>query len=54
MSTRSPDAPQSLTEIVSYFFTRREVILQNWRTACEEDPDLVKISSLSRECCPLS
>ncbi len=49
MSTIPPDIAQPLAELVSYFFTRREVILQNWRTACEEDPALSKTSSLSRE-----
>ncbi|WP_018623174.1 sensor histidine kinase [Spirosoma luteum] len=49
MSIIPPGISQPLAELVSYFFTRREVILQNWRTACEEDLALSKISSLSRE-----
>ena len=49
MSTIPSDASQPSSEVVTYFYTRREVILQNWRTACEEDPALIKISSLSRE-----
>lgn len=49
MSTISPETLQPLAELVSYFFTRREAILQNWRTACEKDLALSKTSSLSRE-----
>ena len=45
----SSDSQQPLTELVSYLFTRREAILNNWRQACEQDPALNKISSLSRE-----
>ncbi|MVM28695.1 sensor histidine kinase [Spirosoma sp. HMF4905] len=45
----SSDTRQPLTELVSYLFTRREAILNNWRQACEHDPSLQRISSLSRE-----
>jgi signal transduction histidine kinase len=40
---------ESLTDLVNYLFTRREAILNNWRTACEKDPVLGKVSALSRE-----
>ncbi|MCX6215016.1 HAMP domain-containing sensor histidine kinase [Spirosoma sp.] len=49
MTTRSSDNPQPLAELVSYFFTRREAILNNWRIACENDTFLGKISTLSRD-----
>lgn len=49
MATSIEDVPDQLTELVSYLFTRREAILNNWRTACEQDPTLSKISALSRE-----
>ncbi|MVM38096.1 sensor histidine kinase [Spirosoma sp. HMF3257] len=45
----SSDFQQPLAELVSYLFTRREAILNNWRQACEHDPLLHRISSLSRE-----
>ncbi|QDK78642.1 HAMP domain-containing histidine kinase [Spirosoma sp. KCTC 42546] len=47
--TPSSDSPQPLVELVSYLFTRREAILNNWRQACEQDEVLNRISSLSRE-----
>lgn len=40
---------QPLAGLVSYLFTRREAILNNWRTACEKDPALGKVSQLSQE-----
>lgn len=43
------DSQQPLVELVSYLFTRREAILNNWRQACEHDAALNRISSLSRE-----
>ena len=39
----------SLSNLALYLFTRREAILTNWRTACEQDPLLQSCSSLSRE-----
>lgn len=47
METANSD--QSLNELVTYLFTRREAILNNWRTACEQDPSLGKVTLLSRE-----
>ena len=35
--------------MAAYLFSRREAILSNWRTACENDPALSSVSSLSRE-----
>ncbi|MBC3788282.1 sensor histidine kinase [Spirosoma utsteinense] len=49
MSSIPSDTPPPLAELVSYLFSRREAILNNWRTACEQDANLGKISSLSRE-----
>lgn len=49
MTTRSSNNPQPLAELVSYFFTRREAILNNWRITCENDAFLGKISTLSRD-----
>jgi len=40
---------QSLDGLVNYLFTRREAILNNWRTICEQDPALGKVSLLNRE-----
>ena len=49
MATHSSDSPQPLVELVAYLFTRREAILNQWRTVCEQDPTLGKVSALSRE-----
>jgi len=49
MATPSANASQPLAELVSYLFTRREAILNKWRTSCEADPTLGKVSALSRE-----
>jgi signal transduction histidine kinase len=35
--------------LVSFLLTRREVILNSWRTVCEQDPLLAKVSAMSRE-----
>ena len=43
------DFSHPLAELVSYLFTRREANLANWRTMCEQDPILSKVSALSRE-----
>ena len=43
------DHSQAITDIVSFLFSRRETLLNNWRTVCESDPTLGKISVLSRE-----
>lgn len=49
MATPASYSTESLNEIVNYLFTRREAILNNWRTACEQDPASGKVSLLSRE-----
>ena len=49
MSTPSVNAHQPLTELVAYLFARREAILTQWRSACEQDPTLSKVTALSRE-----
>ncbi|SOD79972.1 sensor histidine kinase [Spirosoma fluviale] len=49
MPTLASDNPEPLAELVSYFFTRREAILNNWRTACEQDTFLGNVSTLSRD-----
>jgi len=43
------NSSQSLAELTRYLFTRREAILNQWRSTCEQDPALSKISTLSRE-----
>ncbi|WP_018620436.1 sensor histidine kinase [Spirosoma luteum] len=49
MAPQAADDQQSPDELVAYLFNRRETLLNNWRTACEMDPDLKKIAILSRE-----
>lgn len=49
MASPFSDHPQAVTDIVTFLFSRRETLLNNWRTACESDPLLGKISVLSRE-----
>lgn len=49
MATPSVNSPQPLAELVAYLFARREAILNQWRLACEKDPTLGKVTSLSRE-----
>jgi len=43
------ESPQPIADIIAYLFSRRDAILNNWRTTCEEDPILGKVSTLSRE-----
>jgi signal transduction histidine kinase len=38
-----------LAPLATYLSSRREAILANWRTACESDPRLSSIASLTRE-----
>ena len=38
-----------IAAIVTYLFTQRESIFNNWRTVCEQDPALTKVLALSRE-----
>ncbi|MBD2756338.1 sensor histidine kinase [Spirosoma validum] len=49
MEPFNTDTPQPLSALVSYLFAQRETILNNWRTACQEDAMLGKGHSLSRE-----
>ena len=49
MTPQAADHQQSLDELVNFLFNRRETLLNNWRTACEADPDLKKVAFLSRE-----
>lgn len=49
MATPNSDLTQPLAELVTYLFTRREAILNQWRVVCEQDPTLGKVSTLSRE-----
>ncbi|GAB3507115.1 hypothetical protein GCM10027341_41130 [Spirosoma knui] len=39
----------SLGQVAIYLASRREAVLNNWRAACESDPDLKNAASLSRE-----
>ncbi|MGA0555301.1 sensor histidine kinase [Larkinella sp. VNQ87] len=41
------DSP--LTSLATYLAARRDTLLNNWRTACEQDPTCHAASSLSRE-----
>ncbi|UFH56285.1 sensor histidine kinase KdpD [Spirosoma sp. KNUC1025] len=43
------DSPQTLSAIVAYLYAQRETILNNWRTACQEDITLAKGLTLSRK-----
>jgi K+-sensing histidine kinase KdpD len=49
MATSKAYSAQSLSKLVTYLFTRRGAILNTWRTVCEQDPTLGKISQLNRE-----
>lgn len=49
MATPASYPAESVADLVNYLFTRREAILNNWRTVCEKDPILGKVSLLSRE-----
>lgn len=41
--------PSSAPTLAAYLFARREAILNNWRTVCEQDALLQTVSGLSRE-----
>ena len=49
MISASFQAPQPLVRLSAHLFSRREAMLNNWRTACEADPALPSVSMLSRE-----
>lgn len=38
-----------LSHLVAYLFTRREAVLNNWRTRCSDDPTLTTSTRFSRE-----
>lgn len=42
-------ARQPIEQLVAFLFSRRESILNQWRTACEADPALPQVALLSRE-----
>jgi signal transduction histidine kinase len=49
MTSSSDSDSASLTQLATYLAARREALLANWRTVCEEDPTLKGGKSLSRE-----
>lgn len=49
MTSPAGEASASLPQLVTFLAARREALLNNWRTACEADPALKGVSSLSRE-----
>jgi signal transduction histidine kinase len=49
MSISGSDFSQPLAEVVNYLFTRRESLLNSWRTICENESGTGKVSQLSRE-----
>ncbi|MBD2705084.1 HAMP domain-containing histidine kinase [Spirosoma sp. BT702] len=49
MESLNTDSSPPLSALVFYLFAQRETILNNWRTACQEDATLSKGLSLSRE-----
>ncbi|MFD1140575.1 sensor histidine kinase [Larkinella insperata] len=48
MATPSADQ-HPIQALVAFLFSRREPLLNNWRTACEADPELPQIEILTRE-----
>ncbi|QJD81668.1 sensor histidine kinase [Spirosoma rhododendri] len=48
MVTHSPQQQPAHT-LVAFLFSRRETLLNKWRTACEADPELPQLASLSRQ-----
>ena len=49
MDTPTDNSPHPLAELAAYLFARREAILNKWRSVCEQDPTLGRVSALSRE-----
>ncbi|WP_461131841.1 sensor histidine kinase [Spirosoma aerophilum] len=49
MNPHSADEYPAAADLVMFLLNRRETLLNNWRTVCEADPELKKISALSRE-----
>ncbi len=49
MNARPADQPNAISELTAFLFNRRETLLNNWRSACESDPSLRKITVLARE-----
>lgn len=49
MESLPPNHQQAVNDLVGFLFNRRETLLNNWRSACEADVSLKKISILARE-----
>ncbi|HEX9958949.1 MAG TPA: sensor histidine kinase, partial [Fibrella sp.] len=49
MAQRSSNSKKATNEIVAFLFNRRETLLNNWRSVCEADPTIKKVSVLARE-----
>ena len=49
MTPPSDEASAPLAQVALFLAARREALLNNWRTACEADPDLKVIASLPRD-----
>ncbi|WP_373515194.1 sensor histidine kinase [Persicitalea sp.] len=45
----SSDANQAVADLANYLFNRRDAILNQWRTTCENDPTLSHLAALNRE-----
>ena len=45
----TPTTLDSLAPLVAYLVSRREAILNNWRTACQQKPDFNTTAGLNRE-----
>ncbi|AUD03445.1 hypothetical protein [Spirosoma pollinicola] len=49
MTSLSEEALAPSDQLATYLAARRDALLNNWRTACETDPALKGVKSLSRE-----
>ncbi len=49
MAQRSSNSKKAVNEIAAFLFNRRETLLNNWRSTCEADPIIKKVSVLGRE-----
>lgn len=49
MESFPPNHKKAVNDLVAFLFNRRETLLNNWRSACEADASLKKISVLARE-----
>ncbi len=43
-----PNSPQPATELAAYLMSRRDAILNKWRTVCENDSTLSHVASMTR------